>query len=305
MLLGWGTFRLAAWRRSGYSGRILLLLSDLNRQGFNATSMWASNWRRAVDVAGVVICIVVVVFVIRFLRREWLEHKQHEHRVDLYQQATTFSTQWTGSDGEIRAVRELGSDPSEEAERALIDLASNAGPLTVGAQREAVRELAKRNDPKIPPLLAGLIQPGTLLESRMAAAEALQSMPCNAQCTRSLLSYLNRIDRGELNAEQQGLGDLGADLHKTVEAMNKPIEQRIYGLVYAVLLRSPDTTSTLLTQDYGLGTAKPSQFAIAFVTRAKREAFCSALIQSERQIELAAPVRVSVSEAIESLKCAK
>jgi hypothetical protein len=46
----------------------------------------------------------------------------------------------------------------------LIGLASHAGLLDGSAQREAISELAKRNDPKIPPLLAGLIQPVTLLE---------------------------------------------------------------------------------------------------------------------------------------------
>ena len=120
----------------------------------------------------------------------------------------------------------------------LIDLASHPpGVLTLDAQREAIRELAKRNDPRIPPLLADLIQPGTLLDSRMAAAQALQSMPCNAQCTRSLLSYLNRIDSGELNAEQQGLGALGADLEKSVEVTTKPQEQTAGLLLFA----APDT----------------------------------------------------------------
>lgn len=266
--------------------------------------MRTRNWRRAVDVAGVGICIAGAILGIRFLRRHWIDHKEHEHRVHLFRQAS-FSAEWTGTDGEIRAVRELGADPSEEAEAMLIDLSSHAGFLDASAQQEAIRELAKRNDTKIPPLLAGLIQPGTLPNSRIAAAQALQSMPCNAQCTRSLLSYLNRIDSGELNAEQQGLDPLGAELSGSVEAMTRPQEQRIYALLYAVLLRTPDTTNNVLAQDYGLGTASPKQFAIAFVTRANSKAFCPALIQSEQLALSAGPIRASVTEAIKALKCSE
>jgi hypothetical protein len=267
--------------------------------------MQAQSWRRAVDVAGVSICIVGAIFGIRFLRRQWIDHKEHEHRVHLLRQASV-SAEWTGSDGEVKAVRELGADPSDEAERMLIDLSSHPGILDASAQGEAIRELAKRNDPAIPPLLAGLIQPGTLLDSRMAAARALQSMTCNAQCTRSLLSYLNRIDSGELNAEQQGLDALGEELNRSVEAITKPQEQRIYALLYSVLLRSPDTTNNVLAQDFGLGTATPKQFAIAFVTRANSKAFCPALIQSEQQLALSAvPIRASVAEALKTLKCSE
>jgi hypothetical protein len=264
--------------------------------------MREGNLRKALNVGGVGICMLGAFIAIRFLRRQWIEHKEHEHRVHLFREAT-ISAEWTGSDGEIRAIRELGDDPSDEAEQMLIDLASHAGLLDGSAQREAISELAKRNDPNLPPFLAGLIQPATLLDSRMAAAQALQSRPCNAQCTRSLLSYLNRIDSGEVNVEQQGLDKWGTDLRKSIEATTMPQEQRIYALVYAVLLHSPDTTNSLLRQDYGLGSAAPKQFAIAFVTKANSAAFCPALIQSERQIASPASTQQSLIEVLKSLKC--
>jgi hypothetical protein len=266
--------------------------------------MRAGSWRRTVNVAGVIVCILGAFFAIGALRRQWIDYKAHEHRLHLFKQAS-FSGEWTGSDGEMRAIRELGADPSDEAKRMLVDLASHPSGLTVDPQRQAISELAKRNDQTISPFLASLIQPGTLLDSRMAAAEALQSMPCNDQCTKALLSYLNRIDSGELNAEQQGLDVLtNANLRESVEAMSKRKEQKIYELVYVVLLRSPDTTNSVLTQDYGLGTATPKQFAIAFVTRANSSAFCPALIQSERQLSSSTTsIRTSVTEALNSMKC--
>jgi hypothetical protein len=71
--------------------------------------------------------------------------------------------------------------------------------------------------------------------------------------------------------------------------------------VYATFLRSPDTTNNLLRQDFGLGTAAPKQFAIAFVAKANSAAFCPALIQSERQIASSAvSTQQSLIEALKS-----
>ena len=129
-------------------------------------------------------------------------------------------------------------------------------------------------------------------------------MSCDTQCTRSLLSYLSRINSGELNVEQQNLDAWGADLRKSIEAAIKPQEQRIYALVYAVLLRSPDTTSRVLTEDYGLGTGMPKEFALAFVTHTNSNTFCPTLIHSKQQLaESTVSIRPSVIEALKSLKC--
>jgi hypothetical protein len=45
------------------------------------------NWRKALNVGGVGICMFGAFLAIRFLRQQWIEHKEHEHRVHLFREA--------------------------------------------------------------------------------------------------------------------------------------------------------------------------------------------------------------------------
>ena len=263
---------------------------------------WARAGIRIARGSALVICAIVVFLI---LQRGIEALRQHEHRLHLYRRASGVPPDWKGSDDEVQAVHELGDDPSAEASRMLIDLATHPRGLLVFSQEAAISELGKRKNPDIPPILAALIQTGTPSDSRRAAAQALQTLPCNAQCSRSLLDYLSRIDSGELNAEDQVPEDVNSEAYKDVEAEIIEDQQEIYGLVYSVLMHAPDTTNMVLTQDYGLGTATPKKFALTFVTREHNQSFCPALIQAQRRSQsgLDASVRTSVAEAAKTLQC--
>lgn len=204
-------------------------------------------------------------------------------------------------------MQELGVDPSNEAEGMLIDLASK--PPTFPAlysQREAIVELEKRNDPKIAPFLAGLIQTGTPIDTRQTAAQALQSLPCNFDCTVGLLDYLSRIESGERNIEDRKPLDLGPELNRYLSSAGGKEQQEIDALILRALLRDIATTSKALEQRYSLGTGTPTEFGIAFATRTNRQEFCPALESSERQLQSSNPeesTRESLVNALKTLKC--
>lgn len=204
-------------------------------------------------------------------------------------------------------MQELGVDPSGEAQRMLIDLASKPPTFpALNSQREAIVELEKRNDPKIAPFLAGLIQIGTPIDTRQAAAQALQPLPCNFDCTVALLDYLDRIGSGEKNIEDKEPLDFGPEMNRHLSSIGVKEQQEIDGLIRRALLRDVGTTSKALEQRYSLGTGTPTEFGIAFATRTNRQEFCPALESSERQLQSSNPedsTRQSLVNALKTLKC--
>jgi hypothetical protein len=244
------------------------------------------------------------VFVVPVLHRELEERRNHTHRVQLFNEASGVLPY---TDESARAVHELGADPSDEAEQMLFALASRQQEFpAVYVQLEPIRELERRRSSRLPGFLAQLIDTKTLIDSRKEAAQALQSLPCDAGCTSTLLDYLSRIDGGELNVEDTGLSASPPSLDAIVKPRIMAEQKEIYDLIYSELFRDSDTTIRVLRQAYGLGTAAPKNFAISFAARANSQRFCPILIQSDEQLKMTnsdPSIRSNAENAVASLKC--
>jgi hypothetical protein len=238
------------------------------------------------------------------LRRELEEQRNHNHRVHLFDEACGVLPYTDESAG---AVHELGADPSDEAEQMLFALASRQPEFpAVYVQLEPIRELERRKSPRLPAFLAQTINPKALIDSRKEAAQALQSLPCDAGCTSTLLDYLSRIDGGEPNVEDTGLSASPPSLDAIVKPRIVAEQREIYDLIYSELLRDTETTILVLRQTYGLGTAAPKNFAISFAARANSQRFCPILIQSEEQLKMTnsdPSIKSNAENAVASLKC--
>ena len=254
-------------------------------------------------VAAIFACLASFVFLWRVID----SRRKSEHRIHLFNAASGVLPDFTDSDNARAAIRELGADPSPEAEQLLITLAtrtSNIPGLNPGV--DAVNELGKRGGERISGFLASLVSTQRTIDERRAAVQALRSLRCSLDCASALLDYLNRIENGELNIEDRNPPDFGADINQWVANKNKADQQQIYDMIDEILLRDVGVTSSALAEEYGLGTANPKSFAVNFAVNSKRQDFCPALIQSEKKnlegTDLPA-VRKELTNAIRALKC--
>jgi hypothetical protein len=265
--------------------------------------------RARAGLAIVVACLLIAgcIAVVPVLRREREKQRDHTHRVCLFNEASGVPPYFVSTDGAARAVRELGADPSDEAEQMLFALASRQPEIpAIYGQPDAIRELKRRRSSGLPEFLAGIINTKTLIDSRKEAAQALQGLPCDAACTTTLLDYLSRIDGGELNVEDTGPSSPPSGLDAIVKPRIVAEQQEIYDLIYSELLRDAETTNRVLAHAYGLGTATPQGFAISFAAKANSQEFCPSLIQSEQQLKMAnsnRSTRESLEDAMATLKC--
>lgn len=175
-----------------------------------------------------------------------------------------------------------------------------------GVQSEAVKQLARRNDPRVAPALARLLQPHEDLNTREGVAAGLLEMPCGADCAASVLHYLERVQRGDPNDEDRIVDP--SYVPKDAAARTRKEQQALYATLYAILKRNEWATLTNLGQVYGLGSEDPSLFALDLVSRAQLARACGLLLQSEREIEKMSPEsykapREELRAAIASLKC--
>jgi hypothetical protein len=148
----------------------------------------------------------------------------------------------------------------------------------------------------------------TLIDTRKAAAEALQTIPCDRVCVTELLQYLEHINQGELNCEDtvQPMDD--PELKQKVNQSIVAEQREIYGLIDAVLLNQSITTNSVLTEVYGLGSAAPKDFSIDFAVQLDDRDACSALEQSFKSIEPGTngtenEIRRKLENALGTLKC--
>ena len=189
-------------------------------------------------------------------------------------------------------------------------LGSRVEAIDADGQVQAVRELQKRDDPKIPALLAGIMRTDTLIGARKAVAQAFESLPCDPLCSAALLHYLERINQGELNVEDTGASYYQSDLNEYVKAENRAEQQEIYGLIYSALLRNSKTTNAILSDEYGLGSHSPKDFGIDFAMQSNDRESCPALEESASEMERdpkssSANIRKKLHHAITALQCPK
>jgi len=149
------------------------------------------------------------------------------------------------------------------------------------------------------------LQPHEGLDVRRSAASALQNLPCKGECIVSILYYLERTWRGDLNYEDRWVDSAGAN-GRNVDL--KTEQESVYAALYAVLRRERMETVGGLIKLHGIWTSDPSAFALELLARLQIQEACPYLLESERQLKDLSPEfykapRQELQAAIVSLKC--
>ncbi len=171
-------------------------------------------------------------------------------------------------------------------------------------QIKAIKALSSSKNVLVADELASLLEPHEGLDVRRAVARTLRALPCPADCSRSILHYLERVYRGELNYEDT----LSPPSSGVLRAGLREEQEEVYKDLYYVLERDREQTLANLERVYGLGTPSPSAFGLELVSRMGFEAACTALADSDQQIreipaEWSKAPRREVRAALAALKC--
>ena len=168
-------------------------------------------------------------------------------------------------DTQVQAVRELAKLDDPRVEDMLIRIAQTA--TEPGRDRlsiEAVRQLRLRGSASAVPDLASLLSPDRTLELRQELALAYAQLGCPAVCIKATLGYLERIWQGELNIEERRFESVRSHVsHPSMIPTLPPAvvkqQEQIYEALYQVLRRVPDETASSLSEDYDLGGPTPAR----------------------------------------------
>lgn len=202
-------------------------------------------------------------------------------------------------------VARLAKYGGPRATEMLLSIALSDNLLTNGARDVAMNALAKTNDPAVARSLANLLQPHQTLGTRQMVTGTLQDLPCDTECTGSILHYLERAWRGEPSYDDRMVDPI--DPQKGI-ADTQRAERTLYEDLCRVLRREKVATLTVLVRVYGLGSDDPSLFALDLVSHLEVREACGTLLQSEKALEAwqadlyKAPSK-EVQAAIASLKC--
>lgn len=224
----------------------------------------------------------------------------------LYAEAAGYPQFFRGTSQSTDAVRRLATYRGQRATEMLLEIGLGHGPLVWGdVQSEAIKALAKRNDPDVALAVANLLQPHEGLATRQAAATALQYLPCNTECVGPILHYLERVWQGEPNYEDRSVRPSG---FQDVTASLQKDQQVLYASLYKVLQREKVATLTNLAKVYGLGSDAPSLFSLDLVAHLGLPEACPLLQQSDRAIQKLSAVsyrapRQELQSALASLNC--
>ncbi len=235
-------------------------------------------------------------------------YRYREGQIDrLYAEAAGVPPAFRGTLQAQAAVRRLGSYRGQEVTAMLLNIALGRTPFTwPETQREAINALGNRAAPGLSEALAILLQPHQTLPARRAAADALQRIPCNADCIRSILHYLERVSAGEPNYEDRSTFATG--LNESVKTGVRKQQDALYEALYGILRREAEATVVTLAQVYGLGTDAPSKFALSLLARMQLRDACPALLQSEQLIKQSSSERFNapreeIEATVQTVKC--
>jgi hypothetical protein len=223
----------------------------------------------------------------------------------LYLKAAGYPPYWRSSKGAVTAVNKLANYEGDRSTKMLLDIALGDSPLVSDARDRAIAVLADRKDPEIAAALATRLQPHEGLETRRGVAAALQTLPCQGGCVRSILHYLERVYCGEPNYEDRMVPVQGFEA--ATNSLREDQESLYTGL-YSILRREKKETFANLAEVYGLGSVAPSAFSIALASRLGLHDACPYLLRSEEQIKELSPdayraPRQELQHALTSLKC--
>lgn len=225
----------------------------------------------------------------------------------LYAEAAGYPQVFRGTEESRAAVKELAAYRGQRSKRMLLSIALGKVPFPWPAvQAEAIKALRDRNDPEVSRALAKLLQPHEGLGTREAVALALRDLPCDDESIRSILHYLERVWRGEKNAEELVVDSILTN--ERAKEYTKKKREAFYDNLYAVLRRENAKTIVNLVQIYGIGSDGPSLFALDLLSRLGLHEVCPLLLQSEKAINQLGPElyngpRQELQATIASLNC--
>lgn len=197
----------------------------------------------------------------------------------LFQEAAGYTPYFRDSKRSLEAARRLAKYRNERTDELLLQLALGQGPFVSPETREeALRSLRGRTDPVISETMAKSLQPHVGLRTREAIGTALSEMTCDDECIRSILHYLERISRGDLNEEDRAIFPPGAE---DLQAEQTKEETVLYQNLRRILEKHEDSTLNNLMTIYGLGSDNPSKFALDLVSQMHYQQACPLLIRSK------------------------
>jgi len=229
------------------------------------------------------------------------------NRMDsLYAEAAGYPEYSNSAAEDLDAVRKLAAYQDRRATRLLLVIALGHAPAAQWGVREAaIKMLGERKDPGVSNALADLLQPHEALDTRTAAAAALQNLPCESECIRSVLHYLERVWRGEPNYEDRlwqskSFQDVTINLHQRQQTLRESL--------YLVLRRHKDETIIELVRVYGLASDGPSTFALDLLPHLGLPESCPLPLKSDKENQQHNPEfytapRQELQAAIAALKC--
>ncbi len=139
------------------------------------------------------------------------------HLDSLFEKAQCNLNHFTSTQDCEQAVREIGKDKSARATEMLLVLAnqtqlpildSKTGvPLLTDSEigKLAIFQLEDRSDPIIPIRLSTLIRRDVPLDTRESVSEYLANHKCEKECASNIRNYLDEIQAGKKNNEDEAL----------------------------------------------------------------------------------------------------
>jgi hypothetical protein len=232
--------------------------------------------------------------------------KYRDDAVDrLFQEAAGNPTFFRNNTDSRSALLKLAKYSGKRSTDMLLRIALGQSAPWASTQADAIKALSERREPEIATELAILLQPHQALEIRRAVAKSLETLPCEQECVASILHYLERISRGELNYEDAFV--YPADL-APVLGSHKEQQLEVYKSLDLVLQQRKADTLAVLVAVYGLGSVEPSEFALDVIARTQLTEACPLLQQSAQAEQSLPPSRLraprdQVQAAISSLHC--
>lgn len=253
--------------------------------------------------AGIIIVAVLLAMGFEYSRKE----AEREKLNLLYSEASDSYPNIVDTDRSLVAVHQIGENKSEQAGKMLLDLSTSHSDVVLPIVRvAAITELASRADGNTGIVLAGLITPEQLFESRKAAADGLLRVKCQEKCIALVVEYLHQIYVGKKNYEDQLSSSFIPKLPEEVQSKLNEDQNAIYDQLYEVLRREINGTNNILSERYGLGSPLPSGFALNLVVRLKDHESCTALLASKSFLNRApdSSARVNANQLNLAIKAA-
>ena len=218
-------------------------------------------------------------------------NKREERLNALYDEAAGYRALYVGSTSSEMAARKLGEYGGTEPAAMLLKIALGNTPHSLVSTRlEAIRALRSRHNDAINSSLASLLAPHVSTSIRLEVAKTLDELPCDENCVRQTLHYLERIWWGDKDCDARFSSPAELiELQRRTEATE---HDALRNYLYDVLRRNRALTVSALRDVYGLGSAAPSAFAVVLSREVAIPGTCNLLLRSQTYFDQVPPERL-------------